>query len=195
MSLQPIHLPNYPHVRILGDVCIDPSAAIAPGTILQAAPGCQIQIGAGVCLGMGVILNANTGAIRLEEGVSLGPGVLVVGHGVIGANACVGGLTTLYQADIEAMSAIAAGSLLGDPTRQVDLAALPEPAPQSVADDPWLNETPAAPTEPEPQPPKAAPPDPVPPPGTPPYGKVMVNQLLVTLFPYGSPQNRSRPTP
>ncbi|NEO26596.1 MAG: hypothetical protein F6K03_06785, partial [Kamptonema sp. SIO4C4] len=70
---------------------IDPSAAIAPGAILNAAPNCQIWIGPGVCLGMGVVLNAYRGNISLETGVSLGPGVLIVGHSTVGANTCVGG--------------------------------------------------------------------------------------------------------
>ncbi|NEO88383.1 MAG: carbon dioxide concentrating mechanism protein, partial [Spirulina sp. SIO3F2] len=131
MSLQPIHLPDYPHVRIIGDVHIDPTAAIAPGTILHAAPGCQIILSGGVCLGMGVIIKAYGGQIQLDEGVSLGPGVLIMGPSHLGSNACIGGMSTLWHTTIEALAVIPAGTVVGDPTRQVNLLQIDSERPQT----------------------------------------------------------------
>ena len=39
-------------IRISGDVDIHPTASLAPGVILQAAPNCRIVIRADVCIGM-----------------------------------------------------------------------------------------------------------------------------------------------
>lgn len=237
MSLQPIHLPDYPHVRIIGDVHIDPTVAIAPGTILHAAPGCQIILASGVCLGMGVIIKAYGGQIQLDEGVSLGPGVLLMGPSHLGSNACIGGLSTLWHTTIEALAVIPAGSVVGDPTRQVNLLQIDEnqtstqkqPAIKQMPAHPAATVTPTPPTPPlramaiadpwETQPstssgPEASPselettPEPTPPqppaptqpaevnpppvtkkPGQPAYGKVMLNQLLITLLPHRQPSD------
>lgn len=193
-SLQPLQLCSHPDVRVVGNVEIHPSAAIASGVVLLAGPQGRVVIGPGVCLGMGVIMNAIAGTIHIEEGASLGPGVLVVGSCTIGANSCIGGLTTVYQSEIAAMAVIAAGTVMGDCGRSVDLAA-PEPLPL-VTDQPdceneadfWEDE----PT-PEPQPPVECVPEPegmgdrrsnAPPSERLTAGKMRINQLLVTLFPY-----------
>lgn len=109
---------------ISGAVSIDPGASLAAGAILQAAPGSEIQIGPGVCLGMGVILNAYQGTIVIESGVTLGPGVLVIGAGTIGENACIGAATTIFNTSVDPMQVIPAGSILGDTSRKVDLDAM-----------------------------------------------------------------------
>ncbi|MBD2314738.1 carbon dioxide concentrating mechanism protein [Desertifilum sp. FACHB-1129] len=106
---------------VSGDVSIDPSASIASGVLLQADPECRIVISAGVCIGMGSILHAHGGDIVLEAGAILGAGVLAIGQVTIGANACVGSITTLFNADVQPSEAIASGSVLGDRSRQIVL--------------------------------------------------------------------------
>jgi carbon dioxide concentrating mechanism protein CcmN len=99
---------------IQGDVTIEPGAVIAPGVLLQAGPNSRIIIGAGACLGMGVILQAYEGTLEIQAGASLGAGVLVVGSGKIGSNACIGTTSTLLNPSIEPSQVIAPGSLWGD---------------------------------------------------------------------------------
>ena len=213
MSLQPLQLAHVPHVRIIGEVTIHPSAAIAPGAILQAAPNSQIIIAAGACVGMGAILNAYGGKIELETGASLGAGVLVVGRSKIGANTCIGGATTIYNADLDSLQVIPAGSVIGDPSRRVELISEPEtnlstselPSSEkpdlqssqseemaelptdSELEDPWASESEEM-TELATDLAAETTLDPSEQnlstqPGTPVFGKVYVNQLLLTLFP------------
>ncbi|MCS6813701.1 MAG: hypothetical protein NZ772_09065 [Cyanobacteria bacterium] len=108
-------------ICIRGDVSIHPTAAIAPGVILQAEPNSRIAVAAGVCIGKGSILHAHWGALILEEGVSLGADVLIVGQGTIGAHACIGANSTLFNYSVESGQTIAANTLLGDPTRQITI--------------------------------------------------------------------------
>jgi carbon dioxide concentrating mechanism protein CcmN len=106
-------------ILIHGDVEIHPTASLAPGVILQAAPDHKIFIGANVCVGMGVILNAGWGSITVENGVTLGSGVLIIGESKIGNNACIGTATTIFQTSIAPMTVINPGSIVGDISRQV----------------------------------------------------------------------------
>jgi carbon dioxide concentrating mechanism protein CcmN len=99
---------------IQGDVTIESGAVIAPGVLLQAAPHSRIIIGAGACLGMGVILQAHEGTLEIQAGASLGAGVLVFGSGKIGSNACIGTTSTLLNPSVEPSQVIAPGSLLGE---------------------------------------------------------------------------------
>jgi carbon dioxide concentrating mechanism protein CcmN len=99
---------------ISGEVIVHPSAVIAPGVILQAATNSKIVIGPGVCIGMGSILQVNTGIIEIEAGVSLGAGFLMVGAGRIGVNACIGSATTVFNCSVEPGQVVAPGSVLGD---------------------------------------------------------------------------------
>ena len=108
-------------IRISGDVELHPTASLAPGVILQAAPNCRIVIGADVCIGMGVIINACQGSVEIDSGAILGSGVLIVGNCKIGSNACVGTSTTIFQAAVAAMTVIEPGSIIGDISRQVNL--------------------------------------------------------------------------
>ena len=119
MHLLRLPLSSNTHVYVEGDVSIDPSAAIASGVILRAATDSKIIIGAGVCIGIGSILHANQGILVVEAGANLGAGVLVVGKGKIGANACIGALTTIWNASIEPWQVVASSSLVGDNGRQV----------------------------------------------------------------------------
>ncbi len=117
MRLPLIHSPTHSEIRVIGDVTIHEGAVVAPGTILQAAPNCRIVIQEGVCVGMGTLINAYQGDICIESGAMLGAGVLIVGQGIIGQNACIGSSTTIINASIEPETAIEAGSLIGDTSR------------------------------------------------------------------------------
>ncbi|MGK7873757.1 MAG: carbon dioxide concentrating mechanism protein [Xenococcaceae cyanobacterium] len=214
MYLPPLQTVSKSDIYMSGDVTIHPSAVVAPGAILQAAPNSRIVIGAGVCVGMGAILNAYQGSIEVETGAILGAGVLIIGKGKIGENACIGAATTIFNASIEPMAVVSAGSLIGDPSRQV--AALPEPEtvtseesavdtespppePELVTSSESVIESESPPlqpeTTPEPevevQPKNSSEPEPSPEKEKAPvFGKVYINQLLLTLFPQGQSLNR-----
>ncbi|MCC0177483.1 carbon dioxide concentrating mechanism protein [Waterburya agarophytonicola K14] len=110
-------------IRISGDVEIHPTASLAPGVILQAAPDRRIVIGADVCIGMGVIVNASQGSIEIGSGAILGSGVLLIGSCKIGNNACIGTAVTIFQADVDPMKVIEPGSILGDASRKLKIEA------------------------------------------------------------------------
>jgi carbon dioxide concentrating mechanism protein CcmN len=80
MYLPPLQPVSNSKIRISGDVKIHPSAVLAPGVILQAAPNSSIVIGAEVCIGMGAILNAYQGCIEIESGAILGSGAVSYTH-------------------------------------------------------------------------------------------------------------------
>ena len=121
MYLRPLQPVSDPQIHIIGDVKVDPSAVIAPGVILRAVSHSQIIIGAGVCIGSGTVINACGGVVEICCSASLGVGVLIVGAGEIGANACIGAATTIFNTSVKEMEVVQAGSLLGDSSRQVDL--------------------------------------------------------------------------
>ena len=143
-----MHLPRLPSISnadvyVKGDVSIDQNAAIAPGVILQADPDSQIIIAAGVCIGMGAILHAHKGILEVEAGAILGAGVLVVGVGKIGENACIGATTTIWNSSVESWQVVPPGSVLGDKSQKITKEAAPEatqatPIPQQnpAADEP-----------------------------------------------------------
>ncbi|MBE9155875.1 hypothetical protein IQ265_03370 [Nodosilinea sp. LEGE 06152] len=103
--------------HIQGNVDLAPGVAVAPGVLLGAAPGCRLIISAGVCLGADVVVQASRGDLVLEPGVSLGSGVLVVGHGSIGQHTCIGSNSTLINPSLGASQVVAPGSLVGDPSQ------------------------------------------------------------------------------
>jgi len=193
-----------------GDVVVNEGAAIAPGVILQADSGSRISIAAGACIGMGVIIHAREGTLSIGAGVILGAGVLVVGAGTIGTNACIGAGTTLIDPCIDQMQIMPAGSLIGDTSRQAEAsatAAAPTAAPTSP-ETPEATTPPVAPPieppEPAQTPPQTAPeaaaepPESTaaeaPQPGETPtilYGQAHINRLLGTLFPHRQAFNRS----
>lgn len=97
MEPSPLHFVSHTHYYRGGDVVVDASAAIAPGVVFRAAPNGAIRIGAGACIGAGVVIQAKQGCVYIEAGVSLGTGVLIVGHGCVGKDACVGPSSTLIN--------------------------------------------------------------------------------------------------
>ena len=107
--------------QIRGDVTIDGSAMIASGVILNATQGYKIIIRAGVCLGMGTIITAYDGNVEIKENAILGSGTLVLGNCIVGSQVSLGASVTVYHANIEPMSVIPAGSIIGDRSRQVNL--------------------------------------------------------------------------
>ncbi|MEO0012437.1 MAG: hypothetical protein RLZZ535_826 [Cyanobacteriota bacterium] len=107
-------------IRISGDVEIHPTASLAPGVILQAAPEHKIIVGADACIGMGAIINAAQGSIEIGSGAILGAGVLIIGASKIGSNCCIGTSTTIFQSDVAAMVVVEPGSIIGDGSRQAD---------------------------------------------------------------------------
>jgi carbon dioxide concentrating mechanism protein CcmN len=166
---------------ISGEVNIDPSAVIAPGVILQAGLNSKIIIGPGVCIGMGSILQVSHGILEIEMGANLGAGFLMVGEGKIGANACIGAGTTVFNDSVAAQQVIPAGSILGDSSRQQSTSP-PSPTPKSQSPPETESSTESQetsdgkphsrdPTEPHPL-------------GTQIYGQGSINRLLSTLFPH-----------
>jgi carbon dioxide concentrating mechanism protein CcmN len=114
-------------------VTIHPSAVLAPGVILQAAVNSKIIIGPGVCIGMGAILQVHEGTLEVEVGANLGAGFLMVGKGKIGANACIGSATTVFNYSVEPGQVVPPGSILGDTSRQIAQTKQPEPSTNNPA--------------------------------------------------------------
>jgi carbon dioxide concentrating mechanism protein CcmN len=120
LNFMTFHLPILAPVNdtgyiLSGDVQVDESAGIAAGVLLQADPGSQIRVEAGVCIGMGSILHAHEGTIHVRAGATLGTGVLVVGQLTVGERACIGSFSTLWNTWIADREIIPPGSLRGDP--------------------------------------------------------------------------------
>ena len=118
MYLSPLQPISNSHFYVSGNVTVHPSAAIAPGVLLQADPDSHIIIAAGVCVGMGAILHAHQGILEVEEGANIGAGVLIVGKGKIGTNACIGSMTTILNSSVGWGQVIPPASLIGDASRQ-----------------------------------------------------------------------------
>jgi carbon dioxide concentrating mechanism protein CcmN len=121
MYLQPIQAMQDSQICMSGDVTIHPSAAIAPGVLLLANEGSQIVIGAGACIGMGAVLHAAEGVLEVQDGASIGAGVLFVGNGTIGTQSCIGSSSTLFNTSVPPQTLVPSGSLLGDRGRQVSV--------------------------------------------------------------------------
>ncbi|MBV6624479.1 MAG: transferase [Rivularia sp. (in: Bacteria)] len=117
MSVPPLRLYSNFETFFSGEVIIHASAVIAPGVIMQAAPDSKIIIGSGVCIGMGSILQVDTGILEIESGANLGAGFLMVGAGKIGANACIGSATTVFRACVKPGEVVPPGSIVGDSSR------------------------------------------------------------------------------
>jgi carbon dioxide concentrating mechanism protein CcmN len=107
-------------IRISGDVEIHPTASLASGVILQAAPSQKIIIGADACIGMGAIINAAQGSVNIGSGAILGAGVLIIGASKIGNNCCIGTSSTIFQSDVASMVVVEPGSIMGDSSRQIE---------------------------------------------------------------------------
>jgi carbon dioxide concentrating mechanism protein CcmN len=133
MSVPLLRLSNNFDTYISGDVTIHPSAVLAPGVILQAAVNSKIIIGPGVCIGMGAILQVHEGTLEVEAGANLGAGFLMVGKGKIGANACIGSATTVFNYSVEPEQVVPPGSILGDTSRQIAQTEQSEPSTSNPA--------------------------------------------------------------
>ena len=203
MGSSPLRLSSQSHFCAIGEVEIHPSVAIAPGAVLEAAPGSRICLAEGVCIGAGSVLQVYQGLLELAAGASLGKGVLVVGSGRIGVHACVGAEATVINPAIDDGAAIAAKSLVGDSSRQL---AKPVAPPQPAAEESAEASSSTANAEP----PVTASNGSVPPTAAETtaeaaaetangngklsqfshvYGKDQVNQLISTLFPHRRPLN------
>jgi carbon dioxide concentrating mechanism protein CcmN len=113
MSVPPLRLGSSFESYISGEVIIHKSAVIAPGVILQAAPNSKIIVGAGVCIGMGSIIQVDQGTLEIEAGAILGAGFLMIGEGKIGSNVCIGAATTVFRSSVPSGQVIQPGSILG----------------------------------------------------------------------------------
>lgn len=120
LTLQPTSTTD---AYVRGDVVIHPSAAIAPGVLLQADAGSQIFVGPGVCIGMGSVLHAIAGKLEVGSGANLGAGVLLIGTCKIGENACIGAASTIMNAAIANGLVVPPGSLIGEFSQQAELSA------------------------------------------------------------------------
>ncbi|NCO74113.1 MAG: hypothetical protein GW795_03215 [Cyanobacteria bacterium] len=121
MSLPILQPSTIDTTQIRGDVTIDSSVIIASGVILNATNGNKIVLCEGVCVGMGTIITASEGDIYIQENTILGSGSLIFGSCIIGQQVSLGASVTVYNAKVEAMSVIPAGSIIGDRSRQIDL--------------------------------------------------------------------------
>lgn len=192
MYLPPLHPISNSQFYVSGNVTIDPSAAIAPGVLLQADPESQIIIASGVCIGMGAILHAHAGILEVEEGANLGTGVLIVGKGKIEANACIGSMTTILNSSVGAGKVVPPGSLIGDPSRQVTETQRSESTTTPVFES-SSNHQVSEPSDPltldqsvsNQQAPEALEAS-----GTQVYGQASLNRLLSTLLPHRQALNR-----
>ena len=193
MYLPPLRATSNSPFHVSGDVIIHPSAAIAPGVLLQADPESRVIISAGVCIGMGAIMHAYQGTIEVEEGANIGAGVLIVGTGKIGTNACVGSATTIFNSSIGRGEVVPPASLIGVPSQQT-AETTGESTTTSISSQQVLSEQPAAETAPDDDSSNQ--------PAEPPqvslngssaavYGQAHLNRLLSTLLPHR--QALSRP--
>ncbi|MGQ9872211.1 hypothetical protein [Leptodesmis sp.] len=193
LQLRPVSTSHY---YISGDVTIQAGVAIAPGVLIQADPNSRIVIKTGACIGIGSILHAYSGTLEVGEGANIGAEVLLVGAVKIGANACIGAATTIYNGSVEWGQMIPPGSLIGDPSRHPEELKATDtviyPPIEEACVEAQENSPPAAPlaetensshSKLETQ---AA--------GVNVYGQVYVNQLLVKLFPNRQP-SPPPPTP
>jgi carbon dioxide concentrating mechanism protein CcmN len=155
MSLQPSPSLHFQETAVIGAVQVDASAMIAPGVILHAEPGSQIQVAAGVCIGMGSVLHVQAGVLSIGMGANLGTGVLIFGSGEIGENVCVGAGSTIIQPRLAVGQVVPPASLLGDESRQWQDSPIASPSlPEQSLPDPWQEPHPAVPENtPHPNPP------------------------------------------
>ncbi len=130
--------------HISGDVTVHPSAAIAPGVLLQADPGSRIVVAEGVCIGMGTVLHASGGDITIAPGSTLGVSVLLAGQVAIGSHACVGANVTIWNDSVDEGAVIPPGCLIGDASAELDRSSedrsvepdsIPPSSPEAIAQD------------------------------------------------------------
>jgi carbon dioxide concentrating mechanism protein CcmN len=161
MQLPPVHSVSLSEYFVSGNVIIHETAVIAPGVILEAAPDCQIIIEAGVCIGLGSVITAHAGAVKIQEQAAIAPGCLVIGPVTIGQTACLGSRSTIFQQDIDAQALIPPGSLLINRVASTQTVTASTPTSDIVTEkkspsttnpiapipSPWDNEPPATATD------------------------------------------------
>jgi carbon dioxide concentrating mechanism protein CcmN len=185
------------YIFVSGNVVIHPSAAIAPSVMLQADPGSQLVVGEGVCIGVGCVLHAYQGTVEVKMGATLGSGVLVIGQGKIGENACIGAMTTIINSSVLAGAIIPPGSLIGDHSRSAVSIEADPTAESSDASDPWFtpNRSRLHPSAPPPHSAESPTPQPAPSDPTQPseedemgvkvvYGRAAIERMMITMFPH-----------
>jgi carbon dioxide concentrating mechanism protein CcmN len=136
MYLPPLHLQPHRDIYVSGDVTIHPSAAIAPGVLIQAEADSRVVIGSGVCIGMGAVIHAYEGLLEVQSGAVLGAGVLLMGMSQVGAGASVGASSTILDSTIAAQTIVPPGSLIGDRSRQ-----------GAISEEPIVDEAPSGEAE------------------------------------------------
>ncbi|AIE75334.1 MULTISPECIES: hypothetical protein [unclassified Synechocystis] len=150
MQLPPVHSVSVSEYFVSGNVIIHETAVIAPGVILEAAPDCQVTIDAGVCIGLGSVITAHAGDVKIQEQVAIAPGCLLIGPVTIGQAACLGSRSTIFQQNIDAQALIPPGSLLINPIADIRTETEtvnrenPPPAPEAIdpIPSPWDSEAP-----------------------------------------------------
>ena len=191
----PLHPICNEHFCVSGDVSIAPTATIAPGVLLQADPGSRLVIAADVCIGMGSVVHAHQGMLEIASGATLGAGVLIIG-GRIGASACVGARSTLWNVEIAPDQMVAADTLMGEMGRHEPNGSVSQPVPTPAIEPPAIavQHTESA-AEAAIVPPTATDPILQNPPlgGSAIYGKAGLNRLMGALFPYREMLNGSPP--
>jgi hypothetical protein len=85
---------------------------------------------------MGCVLHASGGEIRIDAGVNLGAGVLIVGTSTIGPGAIVGAGTTIMGESIRAGQLVAPNSLLATSIAVAPLPIVEPPAPEPLPHQP-----------------------------------------------------------
>jgi carbon dioxide concentrating mechanism protein CcmN len=136
MYLPPLHPQPHRDIYVSGDVTIHPSAAIAPGVLIQAEAESRVVIGSGVCIGMGSVIHAHDGLLEVQSGAVLGAGVLLMGTSQVGAGASIGASSTILDSTIAAQTIVQPGSLIGDRSRQEAVEASPTADPQPEETEP-----------------------------------------------------------
>jgi carbon dioxide concentrating mechanism protein CcmN len=186
MSLPPLQLQLRPistsHFYISGDVTIQDGVAIAPGVLIQADSNSRVIIKTGACIGIGSILHAHQGTVEVGEGANVGAEVLLIGQVTIGANACIGSATTIFNSSIEWGQVVPPGSLIGDASRSAAELQATDTVTYPAAEEPQNDQTTSAVPVIE----SIVVEEPVKPvesSGMNVYGQVYVNQLLVKMFP------------
>lgn len=185
------------YFHISGNVTVHPEAAIASDVLLQADPGSHLVIAAGACIGAGSVLHAHQGTLEVECGATLGTGVLIIGKGRIGARACIGSMTTIFDQSVEAEQVIPPNSLLGEPDQPgSDHDSTQRVESGQTADDPKTkNEAAAAPSDNIDAEPAADTtgiekhqPHVV-------YGQASLHRMLIALFPHRQPLDNDASSP
>lgn len=180
---------------VTGDVSLAAAVDIAPGAILQAAPGSRLVIADQTRIATGVVIQAHGGDLYVGAGCTLETGVLVIGAGTIGDRATIGAESTLLNPQVAPAEVIETSALIGDKSR-LGSTVCPIPEPETVpttapASDPTAPAVAAENLDPA-ETPASDQPDSAPiATHTVVYGQEQVTRLIQTLFPHRRPLDSS----